>query len=233
MSSDKGPDADPLRPAAPQSSELQLPLAGGMATCRWDFPESLTGFFPVAVFLSVGAPDERRFEKLAWALRGLGIATFRCDLGQAEPSARNFAALYSRCLDHPRIVGELAILVAFGERADLVVRRYYDLYSVRPPLAAVLLSSTVQAFQLSNLTCPFLLVHGQGDRLFEHAPYSRILEGVAEHQSRYGDATAHALLPGLDRELGSPGLDGSVIRLVADWLGSGARNVRRAGERAA
>jgi hypothetical protein len=111
--------------------------------------------------------------------------------------------------------------IGMGEAADGFAQSYYDYYRVRPPHVAVLLSPTVTAYFLNQLTCPYLVIHGQDDPLFKEISHEVFDEAVFHHQMRYGDPTIDLIKSGLGRELGlerGREIDPRVAEEVLSWL---------------
>ena len=131
------------------------------------------------------------------------------------------------------------ILIGLGEGADLIAKHYYDFYALKPPLAVILMSPSVQPLHLNNLTCPYLVLHGEHDPVFESVPYSRFEQGVLHHQYRYGDLTRLHWFPFLNRQMRNVNrtspegreeetdLELQVISEIMGWIGNVLEAPRR------
>ena len=80
----------------------------------------------------------------------------------------------------------------------------------------VLFSPTTQILFLNNITCPYLMLHGENDPIFKSEPHPHFEEAVHHHQMRYGDLTSYHVLPNLDQHLGN--FDPCVEEKVSHWL---------------
>lgn len=182
--------------------------------------------FPLAFFVpSSQMPFETTLQPLAQALSAEGWATYTFPLAtlstnEAERVAQ-IAEHLKTALGDNRIDSRRVSLIGIGDGADLIARHYYSLYPVQFPRAALLLSASVSALYLNNLTCPFLLIHGEKDAMLESLPYSQFKDAVHHHQYRYGDLTGLAWYEGLGHDLVDPArgkLSDEVVRRSVKWL---------------
>lgn len=128
---------------------------------------------------------------------------------------------YRQFTEHPE--HKWICLLGRGESADLFVKDYYSFLSLRPPHTLILLSPTVTALHLNQLSCPYLIIHGECDPLLRTVPHSAFDRAVYHHQMRYGDPTTDFVAPTDDRYLtvqreGGKELDPLVIRQIVEWL---------------
>jgi predicted esterase len=203
---------------------------------KWEFPDPnhfTQARHPLAVLipshrmrdLDGNGPDifvRSQLRDLSRELRSVGFATFRFASRQDGHvlDLVEELELYDKALDHPEIDPERTILVGVTDGADRIAKHYYDYFRVQSPSAAVLLSPTVFAIHLNNLTCPYLLVHGSQDPMFSEGGYERVESAVHHHEMRYGDVTDARLIWGVGRELGNAELDPAVLREIRNWVGA-------------
>lgn len=205
-----------------------------MIQTRWDLPNDpplghstcpLVFMIPAAAMRDLDGngpsyPTKDSLRDLSAELNRAGFATFRyasSDGASALPLG-GVAALLARAIESPRLYRAHLVLLGIAEGADLIAREYYQLYKVRFPHAAVLLSPSVFAFHLNNLTCPYLVLHGRDDSFYEPAAYGRVIGAVHHHQMRFGDRTAHHLYRHLGKTLGGNRLSREVLSGIVNWL---------------
>jgi pimeloyl-ACP methyl ester carboxylesterase len=156
---------------------------------------------------------------LSRALTVRGLATYRCILGPLPLDVKKLLSYYRASLSQPWVDQERVALLGIAFGADVIAKHYYDFYAVCRPQAAALLSPSVQPIFLNNITCPYLVLHGQRDPLFRIMPYEKIKEAVFHHQMRYGDSTVNLRYIGLGRELGRQNMISTeVIKQTVTWL---------------
>lgn len=114
-------------------------------------------------------------------------------------------------------------LLGRGESADFFAKEYYSFLHLRPPHTIILLSPTVTAYHLNQLSCPYLIIHGECDPLLRTVPHSAFDRAIYHHQMRYGDPTTDFVAPADDRYLtvqraDRKELDPLVIRQIIEWL---------------
>jgi hypothetical protein len=121
-------------------------------------------------------------------------------------------------------------MIGMADASDDLERSYYEYFKIWPPSALVLLSPSVSPFYLNEITCPYLILHGQRDPLFAVVSPTTFAKAVYHHQMRYGDPTKDHLERGLDRNLSvSPEgqLDEAVGVEIINWLEQVQRFAKR------
>lgn len=122
------------------------------------------------------------------------------------------------------------VLVGYSQGADLLARHYYQFFGVRSPDAIVLLSPHASTIHLNNITCPYFIVHSEGEWAENEALRQKHESAILHHQYRYGDPTELVTLP-VSPDLGGARLDRRVEEQVTGWLHRSLRVGRRPQER--
>ena len=156
---------------------------------------------------------------LSRSLVQAGYATYRFAWSEPGKISRREALLHYRAARLESGVDLRKIfLLGMEDGADLLAREYYEFYAVAPPMGHVLLSPRVHPIDLNNLTCPYLVLHGQDDPQFQVIPYRQLEGAIHHHRARYGDLTANHWFPHLKQNLGRVYLAEEVVGEIQRWL---------------
>lgn len=179
-------------------------------------------------------PVKDTLRDLARSLRNEGFASWRFAWDSDSPlQLAQMIYQYRQCMEQSEIDHDNIVLLGFGDGADLVAGHFYDFYEVEPAQSILLLSPTVGPLQLNAITCPYFLIHGDRDPLFNEITYEKFHNAILHHQMRYGDVTNGHCFEGVGRELGDNRLSRDVIRCIVDWTRYSLRHRVRPQEPAA
>ena len=150
------------------------------------------------------------------------------DLGAAVEQVRTLVV--DKVTNNTRLV-----LIGTSLSADALAKGFYRFYSVCKPMALILLSPRVLPIHLNNITCPYLVLHGDCEEWLLTHPYERIEQAVMHHQIRYGDLTTSYRVPGTARLMaGVSEVEDRVTAKITHWLrGVGVEHMRHHQEPAA
>ncbi len=167
------------------------------------------------------------WKSLSHALAKAGFATYRFKRSEEKLELQEVIDHYRTSLEQSGVNRDRVTLLGFRDSADLIEREYYYFYPVNPMIAAVLLAPTVGNFHLNNLTCPFLVLHGEADPIFNSRPPEVFESAVYRHLMRYGDLSACYRFPSLGKTLGEPEFADEVIFQIVEWLKPAVREGHR------